>query len=225
MPRRTLVFDVNETLLDLAPLRAAFERHFGDPTAAGRWFAQLLQLSLVATVTETYHDFSRLAAEALGLTAARAGVELDEGERKRILSMMLELPPHPDAVPALERLAAAGFESAALSNSAASALDAQLGNAGLSRFFRAALSVDAVRRFKPHRAVYAMAAQRLGRRPEELRMIAAHNWDVTGAMRAGLRGAFIARGGATLGELDERPDIVAPDLIAAAEQIIAVDTE
>ncbi len=225
VPRRAIVFDVNETLLDLAPLRAEFERAFGDPAAASRWFAQLLQLSLIATVTETYHDFTRLGAEALLLTARRAGVDLDADGRERILGTMRALPPHADAAAALSRLRDAGFELAALSNSARAGLEAQLGNAGLRRFFGTVLSVDEVRKFKPHRDVYLMAAERLGRPPDELRMVAAHHWDVTGAIRAGLRGAFIARPGAVRGGLDEEPDITAPDLVAAADRIIELDLE
>jgi hypothetical protein len=36
------VFDVNETLLDLAALDPHFERAFGDPGAREAWFQQLI---------------------------------------------------------------------------------------------------------------------------------------------------------------------------------------
>ena len=42
---RIIVFDVNETLLDLKALQPRFEQVFGDPVALSQWFAQLLQTS------------------------------------------------------------------------------------------------------------------------------------------------------------------------------------
>jgi 2-haloacid dehalogenase len=47
--RRVQVFDVNETLLDLAGLDPLFERVFGDAGIRQVWFAQLIQSALVAT--------------------------------------------------------------------------------------------------------------------------------------------------------------------------------
>ena len=63
----------------------------------------------------------------------------------------------------------------------------------------------------------------MGVEPEQTRLIAAHGWDVAGAMRAGCAAAFIARPGMVLEPLFEPPDIVAPDLLQVAERIIAVD--
>jgi 2-haloacid dehalogenase len=51
------VFDVNETLLDLAALDGEFERLFGDRGARVAWFGQLLQSAMVATITDRYTAF------------------------------------------------------------------------------------------------------------------------------------------------------------------------
>ena len=58
MARRVIVFDVNETLLDLGGLDDLFESIFGDALARSQWFAQLLRLSMTATIVEDYRDFS-----------------------------------------------------------------------------------------------------------------------------------------------------------------------
>jgi 2-haloacid dehalogenase len=218
-----LVFDVNETLLDLAPVRAGSERIFGDAGAAGRWFAQLIQLAMVATITGRYQDFSTLAAEALNLTAQRAGRELRAADRDAVLGAMLQLPAHPDVLPALRSLQGAGFRLAALSNSSEAALSRQLEFAGIGGMFEQAISVDTVRVFKPHPAVYREAARRLGAEPSRLRLVAAHNWDLTGAVRAGLRGAFVARPGSVRGALDEPVDISGPSLTEVARRILETD--
>jgi 2-haloacid dehalogenase len=136
---------------------------------------------------------------------------------------MRTLPPHPDVVPGLEALAAAGLTMVALTNSPQATADAQIVNAGLSPFFTAVLSVEPTGRFKPARAVYEYAAEALGAGPEAFRMVAAHDWDIAGAMRAGYAGALITRPGVAVNPLYPAPDIVAPDLVAAAEAIIAAE--
>lgn len=78
-----LVFDVNETLLDLVALRDPFTRAFGDAAPMGEWFARLLHCSLVATVTDSYEDFASIGRRALDAVASRRGRELTQGQRQR----------------------------------------------------------------------------------------------------------------------------------------------
>jgi 2-haloacid dehalogenase len=221
--KRVLVFDVNETLLNVKALTPHFQRLFGDGEALSQWFAQLLQTAFVVTMTSNYRDFGTCARHALEVVAARRGKTIKEADREAVIAGVLSLPPHPEAAGALERLRTAGFRLATLTNSAPNALAAQLANAGLAGFFERALSVDAVRKFKPDPAVYHMAATELGVPTDQLRLIAAHNWDTTGAIRAGCRAAFVARPGMVLGPLDEQPDIIGRDLAQVADQILEVD--
>ena len=109
---------------------------------------------------------------------------------------MRTLPPHPDARPALERLRSAGYRLAALTNSTTEVEEAQLRNAGLSDLFEKALSADSGKRLKPAAEAYANAARALGVPTSEMRMVAAHVWDVQGALRAGCAAAFVERPGA-----------------------------
>ena len=220
---RVIVFDVNETLLDLKALTPDFARVFGAGEAAQTWFAQLLQNALVATVTTTYHDFGVLAEAALGTLAEQRGVSLPDADKNAILEKLRHLPPHDDVRPSLERLRAAGFRLAALTNSPYRTLHEQLANAGLRDLFDATLSVDEVGLFKPHRKVYEMAAERLGVELGNIRMVAAHAWDTTGAIRAGCKAAFLARPGKVLGAFDEQPDIVADTLFAVVDRVTEVD--
>ncbi len=222
MPR-VIVFDVNETLLDLAALDPYFERAFGDVAARKEWFAQMLRTAFVSVITDRYADFGTIGRAALTMTAQRRGVTLSEDDRVWILGGMRRLPPHPEVPASFERLKAAGLRLAALTNSTKEAADAQLTHAGLFDFFDEVLSVEYVGCLKPHPAVYQMAAERLGAAPGNLRLVAAHNWDITGAMRAGWAGAFIARPGMLLGPLDEHPDITGPDLSAVTDRILEVE--
>jgi 2-haloacid dehalogenase len=218
-----IVFDVNETLLDLSKLKPHFTETFGDAAVMSRWFAQLLQLSMVATITETYRDFGVLAREALLVTAKRQGINLSVETKETIVQTLTRLEPHGDVKESLERLKQAGFRLATLTNSPYAILQKQLSHAGISKFFEQTISVDDVQLFKPHPKVYTMAAEKLNVNPNELRLVAAHNWDTTGAIRAGCNAAFVARPGMVLGELDEQHDIVGNTMTEVIQKILVTD--
>lgn len=218
------VFDVNETLLDLGALDPRFERVFGDAAVRREWFQQLLQSALVAMVTGSYSDFGTIGGAALQMTAARRGVELSEEDQQHILAGMRELPPHPEAPEALDRLRDAGIRLAALTNSTEEVANIQLSNAGLADRFEQILSADTVERLKPAPEPYRAAAESLGIGVEDIRLVAAHAWDVAGAMRAGCAAAFVARPGMVLDPLAPAPDVVGSDLNEVASLIIATDS-
>jgi 2-haloacid dehalogenase len=215
-----LVFDVNQTLLDTEALRPSFQQAFGEGAVLDQWFALLLQYSMVVTLADRYTDFGTVGRAALEMIAKAKGVALAPAEATRILQGILALPPHPEVPAALERLRAAGFRMIALTNSGAAAVTAQMQDSGLGKYFEQSISVDSVRRFKPDLAVYRHAASILGVVPGELMMVAAHAWDVTGALQAGWRAAFVARPGKVLFPLAPVPEIVAPDLAAVADRLL-----
>jgi 2-haloacid dehalogenase len=221
--KKLIVFDVNETLLNLGALDAEFRRVFRDPSSRGEWFAQVLQNSLVATITGKYDDFGKLAGAALDMTAQKYKLELLQEDRTALLSGIRNLPAHADVRAGLDRLADAGFRLFTLTNSPPHVVKAQLENSGLAEYFEGSFSVDAVKRFKPDAEVYRMTARELGVAAEQVRVVAAHDWDVAGALVAGCAAAFIARPGKVLNPLMPIPDIVGIDLIEVAEKIIAAD--
>jgi 2-haloacid dehalogenase len=136
---------------------------------------------------------------------------------------MRQLPAHPEVAEALRRLRDAGLRLAALTNSTEQVARAQLEHAGLIDAFELVLSADTVGRLKPAPEPYLMAAERLGVAVGELRLVAAHAWDIAGAARAGCAAAFVARPGKVLDPLVERPEIVGADLTEVADAILAID--
>jgi 2-haloacid dehalogenase len=217
------MFDVNETLLDLRGLDPAFTLSFGDADARREWFSQVLQSALVTTLLGTYVSFSEIGGTALEMTAARRGVELVKAERHRMLSEMRRLPAHEDVADGLDRLRTAGLRLVALTNSTQDTAEAGLTHAGLRGFFEQVFSADSVRRLKPAPEPYRMVAERLGVPVGQLRLIAAHAWDVAGALRAGCAAAFVARPGLPFDPLLPRPEIVGMDVRDVAEQIVALE--
>jgi 2-haloacid dehalogenase len=218
--RAAIVFDVNETLLDLAPVRRWFGERFGGQPDATMWFAELLRLSFVSSAIDRYAPFPELAGAALDTVAHRSGVSSGADDRTKIGQMFTTLPAHAEVAGGIGRLRKAGFTVAALTNSPQATADRQLDSAGIAGLFDAIMSVDMVSRFKPHRAVYQAGAKHLGVQPAELVMVAAHDWDVAGAMAAGCDGVFISRPGQRYSSSFATPTLVAPDVDQAASAII-----
>ena len=217
---RVLLFDVNETLLDLSALDPHFRRAFGSAAVRRQWFNQVLQSALALTLIEAYVDFGAIAADALEMVAERQGLAISAGDRVAILSGMRTLPSHPEVPAALARLQGAGRRLATLTNSTQEVAEAQLRHAGLHPYFEQILSVEAVRRFKPAAETYRFAAAQLGVPLDQVCLIAAHDWDVAGALQAGCKAAFVARPGMVLGTLAPRPDIIGQDLAQVADCIL-----
>jgi 2-haloacid dehalogenase len=215
-----LVFDVNETLLDLAALDPHFERSFGAASVRKEWFAQLLRMAFVSIITQTYQDFGALAQAALEVIEKRYSVSLHQDARSAIFETVRNLPPHPDVARGLETLRRAGVRMVALTNSPPATVEHQLMNAGIRGNFERVFSVDSVRCYKPAPQPYVMVAQEMGVEANALLMVAAHSWDICGAMRAGLRGAFIARPGQVLDALTPKPNYIAADLRELADLIL-----
>ena len=222
---RVQVFDVNETLLDLAAMDPHFQRIFGDPGVRVTWFGQMISSALVATVTGTYHPFGDHAMAALAMTAEQAGVSLTDDDKQAVATQLRQLPAHPEVAGALGRLGDAGLRLAALTNSTEEVARAQLTHAGLIDRFELVLSADTVRRLKPAPEPYRMAAERLGVAVDQVRLIAAHPWDVAGAAGAGCATAFVARPGKVPNPLAEPPGVVGADLAEVADAILAAEQD
>jgi 2-haloacid dehalogenase len=222
--RRILVFDVNETLLDITVLEPLFARLFGDARVMRQWFDDLVLYSQTLTLSGSYVDYAEIGAAVLKMLTSIHAVPLKAGDADELVSTMRQLPPHGDVVPALTILADAGFRMVTLTNSPLSGGRSPLDNTGLSHHFERQFSVDdTVRRYKPAPQTYAFVARSLGVELGVLRMVATHAWDTLGASAAGCASALLTRAGNAALPIGPQPDIVGPDLIAVARGIIDID--
>jgi 2-haloacid dehalogenase len=224
MPR-VIVFDLIGTLLDLRAMDPHFERFFGEAAVRREWFMQTLQLAMAAVLTNSYEDFGVQADTGLEITARRYKVSMLGEEKNMILKTLRKLRPYPEVARSLQRLREAGLRLATLTNSTAQTAEAQLAYAGLRDYFEQVISADEIQCFKPSPEVYHLAARRLGVEPEQIRLVAVHDWDVTGALRAGCAAAFVARPGQVMNPFGPQPDVRGADLGEVAEHILAVELE
>lgn len=217
-----LLFDVNETLLDIEALRPLFVRIFGDGRVLRDWYAQLVIYSQTAAFAGRYVAFGTLGGGVLRMLGSIHGRTIDAADLAELAATTTSLPAHEGVAEALERLCGAGFRLATLTNSASSESPTPLETAGLARFFESSISVEAVRRFKPAPECYFEAATLLGVAPGEICMVATHVWDLLGAQAVGCRTAFVTwadNAPLPVAELPQ-PDVTAPTMVALADAII-----
>ncbi len=216
-----ILFDVNETLLDMAPLKKKINSLLNSNKGFRIWFGMLLQYSLVDNCTNNYHDFSAIADAALDMAAKALKAEIDQKEKKEALQTIKELSAYDDVPKGLQLLKENGFRLATLTNSPATTLSVQLQHAKLTEYFETTLSVDAIRKYKPDLETYKWAAKQLSANVSDAMLVAAHGWDIAGALQAGMQAAFIEREGQSLYPLSPKPAFIGKDLVEIANKIIA----
>lgn len=210
-----LLFDLNGTITD----PAGIGEPWGVPALGAAALQGAVQTAMADVITGAYRTFAEHIRGSVEREVAVRG--LDGSRVDAAMERARALRPFGDAAEALDHLRAAGHRLAVLTNSGAEGGAATLRAAGLADRFERILGVDAVRAHKPDARVYAHALRELGVAPTQATMVAAHAWDTTGAKRAGMRTAWIARGEGALSAAAEPPDVRAADLFEAARLLAA----
>lgn len=213
-----IVFDVNETLSDMAPLGDAFAQE-GVPAGLARtWFAGILRDGFAVTAAGGNVAFSAIAQDSLHQLLGEHGVSEPGDPVERIIGTVKSLDVHPDVGPGVEALRHVA-ELATLSNGAAQVAETLLERAGIRGYFSELLSVEDAPAWKPDRAAYEYAAERCRREPDRILLVAVHPWDIHGAHQMGLRTAWINRTEAEYPGYFSPPDLKSPNLMALANQL------
>jgi 2-haloacid dehalogenase len=212
-----VAFDVNETLLDLAPVRAALIEHGQPAHLLATVFARTLLTGFAATVAGTWCPF-RGAFEA----SLAQLTELSPGERSTVADAFLELAPHPDVEPALRRLTEAGVRAVTLTHGSPGVAEAGLARGGVTPLVQRTLSTESIRAWKPSREAYLWAAGVCDVAPARMALVACHSWDVQGAQRAGLTGGWVQRTERVYAEVYEPPHVQGGSLVEVVDALLAL---
>lgn len=218
-----LVFDVNETLSDLTPLRARFAEVGAPPELMPTWFAGVLRDGFALTAAGAYAEFGAVALDVLRALLPRVpGWSGDvEAAARHILDGIAQLEVHPDVPDGVRSLSAAGLRLVTMTNGNSALTERLLSRAGLLDCFEMLLDVRGPRLWKPAPGAYRYAVEQAGVRPEQAVLIATHPWDVDGALRAGLGGAWLRRGAAAYPHTMSEPTYSTEDLRELADVLIA----
>jgi 2-haloacid dehalogenase len=212
-----VAFDVNETLLDLAPVRAALIEAGQPESLLPTVFARTLLTGMAALAVGSWCRFRDAFDAALAQSS-----DLGPAERATVLEGFGELAPHADVEPALRRLVEGGFQVVTLSHGSPGVAEAGLERGGITPLVERSLSTEAIRAWKPSREAYLWAAGSCGVSPDRMALVAAHGWDVFGAQRAGLTGAWFPRGERSYPAVYEPPHVTASDLSGAVDALLAL---
>lgn len=216
---RAVVFDVNETLVELAGLRVVFDELGLAPHALDWWFATLLRDGFALATTGDIASFASLAAVALDEVMAASDTATPPHALDSLLSAFRELRVHDDVAPALEYLAGAGISVAALTNGSSEVTAGLLDRAGLAHLVREVRSVDVVGLWKPRVEAYHYIAHVLDVEPERLALVAVHPWDLHGAGGAGLVTGWPNRRGRRYPNVFRPPTVSGTTILDVVEQL------
>src|ERR1700733_261102 len=219
--RPIIVFDVNETLLDLDSIRPVFDRIFGDPAAMRLWVAHLITSSEALTLAGVYVPFTDIGGAGLRMLAATRDLTISDAGSAELTDRVATMPPHPEVPSALRRLRDHGFRLFTLTDNTLAISGRQLERGGVIDLFERRFSVDeTVKRHKPAREAYQSVAAALGLEPGNICLIASHVWDTIGAGAVGWQTALILREGNAPLDVGPQPDYIGKDLDAIADQLI-----
>lgn len=230
---RALTFDVQGTCADfcgpLLRMGAEVNRAKGleiDWGALSADWRELYRavLDQIIAGARSWLRVDRIYRETLDDLLDRHGLSatFTAAERDQLNQVWSRLDPWPDSVEGLARLRRR-FVTSTLSNAGMRTMVAVVKHAGLP--FDAVLTAELAQSYKPAPAVYQLAVDLLGYRPEEIMMVACHKYDLKAARAFGMRTAFVARP-LEFGP-DARPDVApepwfdvfATDFVALADAL------
>jgi len=219
-----VVFDVNETLSDMAPMGLRFADVGAPEQLAKLWFASLLRDGFALTTAGAKTTFAAVGHGVLRtlLAPLDAAGQLDRkvGDAiEHIMTGFSQLQVHPDVPQGVRALGAAGMRLVTLTNGATSVPQALFERAGLAGEFERLLSVDDAGVWKPARGAYEYAARTCDVEVGAMLLVAVHPWDIDGAARAGMRTAWLNRSGSPYPDHFTAPEIIARDLEDLAAQL------
>ena len=214
---------MNETLLNLSVLTKSFDHYFNDKFVMKYWFTKLLHTSSMMGAMDEYKNFGQLSEVVLENIFYEKGIPLTEEIKVDILGSFRTLPAYEDVPKALKILRQHKIRTIAVSNSSSEMIKEQLTNAGILDLFDAWYSVDAVKKYKPFKEIYLYAAAAENMAPNDIVMVATHDWDLFGAKKAGLTTAYIERKKEIYNPYYLQADFSKTDLVELVQEIINTD--
>jgi 2-haloacid dehalogenase len=218
---RACVFDAYGTLFDFGSAAARCADALGDKAAAltSLWRDRQLQYSWLRSLQDRYVPFSQVTADALDYAMRALGID-DPALRTRLLDLYLTLEPFPEVPVTLDRLLAAGMQTAILSNGSPDMLAPLVAQPAIAGKLHHVLSVDAVGVFKTHPRVYQLAVDRLGVPAQAICFFSSNAWDAWAASAFGFRVVWCNRYAQPRENLPGDPDAEVTTLDAALPLLV-----
>jgi 2-haloacid dehalogenase len=220
---KALAFDQYGTVVDmqkgLTEAATPFLKAKGWPGSPGSfvtwWRRTHFDNSMIDALIDRGHTpYRQIGHRAVAHVMDRCGIAYTQDEVRWLVSQIETLKPFADVVAALEKLRAAGYKLAILSNGDRDMLKAAGPHIGFR--FDHVISVEEAGYFKPHWSTYAKACELIGEERSSILLVANHAFDCIGAKAYGMRSAFIDRRKRPFGETPHQPDLLVADFAQLA---------
>jgi len=216
----TVTFDSFSTLVDVDSTAAAVEGYVDDPVSFAReWHARAATYGAVGNQIDAYETYYDLHRDALSYLLAREGVEVGRDELAEMTSVYHEMEPFDDVRDGMERLEEAGYDLGVVSNGDPGMLDSLVEVTGVGDLLSAVVSADEIERHKPAVELYDRAADCLGVDPGAVAHVSNGQFDVQGAVHAGMTGVWLNRQDAPPEPFGPDPDLAVESVDALVERL------
>ena len=219
---KTVVFDAYGTLWNIQAIERAVKEASGTSRSGvvlDLWRKKQLEYAWLRTLMDRYEPFFRVTQDALDYALSASGLQVNAERRRALMESWNRPEPYAESPGVLDRLKGP-FYRAVLSNGDPAMLEAGLLHSQLSDRLDAVLSVDAVRRYKPHPAAYQWVLDALAVHRDDVVFISSNGWDVSGAAHFGFRVIWVNRAGGPQDVLGVDPWAAVSTLESAADKLL-----
>lgn len=221
---RLIVLDVNETLFGLDPVATAFAEAGLDPAHVELWFARVLRDGFAAALTGGLAVFPDVARHHVRVLAEQRGLVVDPAQVDGVIAGFQRVEPHPDVADGLQRARDAGVATVALTNGTVEVTEGFLDRAGLRELVDRVVDATTAGRWKPAPEPYREVLATAGVSAEQAGMVAAHPWDIAGAMAVGMAGGYVDRHQVSWPPYLDPPTVQGPGVDSVIEAMLSGDT-
>ncbi|KAL8761252.1 MAG: hypothetical protein Q9184_002613 [Pyrenodesmia sp. 2 TL-2023] len=229
-----IAFDLYGTLLSTESIAKELAKHFGEEKAsavAATWRKYQLEYTWRLNSMNQYLPFSTITQRSLNHTLWEYNLSLPSEEAvSSLMSAYDSLSTFPDVGPALESLGDQTAITPVIFTNGTQAMVSNSVNCSpdlspYSKIFKDIITVEEVKKFKPHPDVYFHLAKKTGKGKEqmsEMWLVSGNPFDVVGAKAVGMKAVWVDRGGAgwvdgLIEGKEGRPDLVVRKLGEVAE--------
>ena len=220
---RAVVFDVFETVFSMKSLVPRLVAVGLKPESLQLWFAKTLRDGFALAAANAFVPFQSVAKATLEGVLADHG--LPSSRIEQVLEGFAELDAEPDVEPAFALLRQHNVRILTLSNGGREGTQTLLRRAGLEAYVEQQLSIDDIECWKPRPEIYRHTVRAAQVEPARLALVAAHAWDVQGAMRVGLTGGWVSRQETLYSSIMPPPDARGKTLVEVCQMLLGLAAE
>lgn len=214
-----LLLDVYETLLDMDDFEHKVNNIMDSKRGYVLWFEMCMQYCFVSNCISNFQPFLEIAKATMQMTARTLGTKVSEAAISEVLYMLGHLPIKDDVPKALSSLMDKNFRIAALTNAPEQMVKGRMERTGFISYFENVLCAEHIKKYKPCIEIYQWAASTLQVEANDILMVTAHGWDITGAANAGMQTAYVKQSTQMLYPLAPAPTMICNNLDDLCSQL------